>query len=250
MKRVVRRGCFETNSSSQHSIVVLKEDGKYDPETDFSYGLEHENHIDVWSEEDLTFGRYPFEILSTLEEKVCYAIASYCGYMNRKFCESFVEKLVGIIREDLPDFKEIILPKENKRVYLDIDGKELTEDDVHYRNTDNGHIYVYVDDKGAEWEAEETDYTVQEDYYGYVDHQSSGLLEGFLKKNNITLKEFLFNKKYIVIIDGDEYNTFGKACKAGIIDLNNMEQIFPVHDEYGVIPFDSVEAFEKLDELK
>ena len=32
MKRQIRRGCFETNSSSQHSLTVMKRDDKYTPE--------------------------------------------------------------------------------------------------------------------------------------------------------------------------------------------------------------------------
>ena len=49
----------------------------------------------------------------------------------------------------------------------------------------------------------ETDY--YQLYFGYVDHQSKGLLQDFLEKEGISLSEFLINKKYVVIIDGDEY---------------------------------------------
>ena len=32
MKRQIRRGCFETNSSSQHSLCIMKKDEHYTPE--------------------------------------------------------------------------------------------------------------------------------------------------------------------------------------------------------------------------
>lgn len=44
--------------------------------------------------------------------------------------------------------------------------------------------------------------------YGYVDHQSAGLLQKFLSKENVTLEDFIFIPKYIVVIDGDEYCIF------------------------------------------
>jgi hypothetical protein len=44
--------------------------------------------------------------------------------------------------------------------------------------------------------------------YGYVDHQSEGLLQKFLSEENVTLEDFIFIPKYIVVIDGDEYCIF------------------------------------------
>ena len=60
-------------------------------------------------------------------------------------------------------------------------------------------------------------------YYGEIDHQSSGLLQSFLNKNNISFEEFIFNPKYVVIIDGDEYHEFKKLCNSGIIDKAKIE---------------------------
>lgn len=62
--------------------------------------------------------------------------------------------------------------------------------------------------------------------YGYVDHQSSGLLQGFLKKNNVSIRDFIFNDRYIVVIDGDEYQTFERAIECGIIDMDNIEHVY------------------------
>lgn len=56
------------------------------------------------------------------------------------------------------------------------------------------------------------------DYYGYVDHQSIGLLRHTLRVHNITLDDFIFNDKYIVIIDGDEYNVFRRLQETVLFD--------------------------------
>ena len=49
--------------------------------------------------------------------------------------------------------------------------------------------------------------------YGYIDHQSAGLLQRFLETKNISLYDFIFNDRYVVIIDGDEYNIFDTIRK-------------------------------------
>lgn len=58
-----------------------------------------------------------------------------------------------------------------------------------------------------------------------IDHQSIGMLQHFIKKNNLTVEEALFNNKYIIIIDGDEYNIWGKMIKCGLINMNNLEDL-------------------------
>lgn len=61
-------------------------------------------------------------------------------------------------------------------------------------------------------------------YYGNIDHQSSGILQSFLFKENISLEEFLVNPKYIVIIDGDEYCIFEKLKDSGLIKNNTIKK--------------------------
>lgn len=58
-----------------------------------------------------------------------------------------------------------------------------------------------------------------------IDHQSVGMLQHFIEKNNLTIEETLFNNKYIIIIDGDEYNTWGKMINCGLINTNNLEDL-------------------------
>ena len=67
MKRQIRRGVFETNSSSMHSLTVIKKNEKYTPEEiqedfylydDRSSG--EKNCIWYIYGDDLDFGRQPF----------------------------------------------------------------------------------------------------------------------------------------------------------------------------------------------
>lgn len=69
---------------------------------------------------------------------------------------------------------------------------------------------------------------IQKKYFenrGYVDHQSYGLLDRLLSMKNITLEEFIFNSKYAVVIDGDEYNIFLDMLSKGLINESNIEDI-------------------------
>lgn len=64
----------------------------------------------------------------------------------------------------------------------------------------------------------------EDKYYGDIDHQSSGVLQGFLFKEDISLEEFLTNSNYIVIIDGDEYCIFEKLKDSGLIKSDTIEK--------------------------
>lgn len=59
-------------------------------------------------------------------------------------------------------------------------------------------------------------------------------LDSWLAKNNISLEEFLTNKKYVVIQDGDEYCIWDDLVKSGLINtkaLDNGEDVAN-YDEY------------------
>ena len=58
-------------------------------------------------------------------------------------------------------------------------------------------------------------------YYGSVDED---ILSSFLKNENISLKEFLTNKKYVVIVDGDEYCIWDSLKKSGLVDASEIEK--------------------------
>lgn len=58
--------------------------------------------------------------------------------------------------------------------------------------------------------------------YGYA--QDYGGLETFLDKNNVSIEDFLVKKRYIVIVDGDEYNAWDKLKSSGIVNTSIIEK--------------------------
>lgn len=175
MKRQIRRNVFETNSSSMHSLVIKKSSGYYtEDELRKHLWLMKNNFWEIWREDDLEFGRFPFKCLETFEGKVRYAIASLCGY--RKNAAEIFKEIEKIVLEVIPECVGIELPKDN-------------------------------------WNDEVS--------YGYVDED---ILSPFLKAENISLKEFLTNKKYVVIVDGDEYCIWDSLKDSGLVNVNEIEK--------------------------
>ena len=189
MKIKIRKGVFETNSSSMHSLVVKKENEYYTQEemTERMY-LDDNGVWEIWSD-DLYFGRAPFQCLGDFSEKVNYAIASLCGY-NDNAKETF-DDIVKLVHEICPACTDIALPS-------------------NYRPLDK----------------------IDETYYGHVDED---ILSSFLKKENITLKEFLSNKKYIVVVDGDESCIYQSMKRCGMINTDNIEKEYPNYPDYGTM---------------
>lgn len=48
-------------------------------------------------------------------------------------------------------------------------------------------------------------------------------LHGWLNSHGITMKEFLTNKKYVIVQDGDEYRIWEDLIRSGLIDMNAIE---------------------------
>lgn len=48
-------------------------------------------------------------------------------------------------------------------------------------------------------------------------------LHGWLNSHGITMKEFLTNKKYVIIQDGDEYHIWEDLIRSGLIDMSVIE---------------------------
>lgn len=186
MRRQIRRNVFETNSSSMHSLVISKDDRLLteDELTDGMY-IDEDGIWDIWNDDDLYFGRSPFQCLSTFESKVRYAIASLCCWRSDKEKKVTSEKIKTIVLEAIPECKDVKLPTDN--------------------------------------------YSEKEKViYGSVDED---ILSGFLGKNNIELKDFLLNKKYVVIVDGDEYCIYDDLKKSGIINKDNIEKEYPERED-------------------
>lgn len=55
-------------------------------------------------------------------------------------------------------------------------------------------------------------------------------LVDFLKEN-ISSEEYLTNKKYVVIQDGDEYGYFGDMERAGSVNMDAIDREYPRYDD-------------------
>lgn len=238
MKRQIRRSVFETNSSSQHSLCIMKKDEYYTPEEileeiylckDKETG--EENCVwDIW-DRDLEFGRSPFRALGTFIDKWLYACASLVHNYND---ESYKE-LVSLALKYIPGLKKVKLPTTIDS-YADKDDEEHKDDEYFqkYGKTED-ELIEYLTQKEKDWEMK-IDYWKSSGGYwhynrpftGYVDEN---ILSGFLEKEGITLEEFLTNKKYVVIQDGDEYCYWYDMKKTGLVNMDAIDHEYP--REYG-----------------
>lgn len=91
----------------------------------------------------------------------------------------------------------------------------------------DGFIDFEFDTKDYVWDSEVKDYVETDEpvpnYGGTDDYQ----IEGWLKSYNVSLEEFLTNKRYIVVVDGDEYQIFDHIKKSGLFDTSKI-----IHDSY------------------
>lgn len=260
MKYQIRKGCFETNSSSMHSLVMTKknpnvrmtkEEIRAEYYLDASWMKERVKkvgkeilHIDVYGGND--FGRSPFTVLSSFSEKLLYAIAEYCGsnytiqsYVEaeKRFNEMFVPLLVRLTGCDEVEYKEN--HSNCFAIYSDVGGDYFDEvEEVDYHDLvvigSDEINSIPKDDRifGCYKNVAENGRPIEEAYfevpdYGSVDHQSSGLLRRFLADNNLSLEDYLVRKDVVVVIDGDEYCELGKLIDCGMIDKDSIALICP-----------------------
>lgn len=91
----------------------------------------------------------------------------------------------------------------------------------------DGFVDFEFDTKDYVWDSEVNDYVEADEpipnYGGTDDYQ----IEGWLKKYNVSLEEFLTNKRYIVVVDGDEYNCWLHIKDSDLVDTSKI-----IHDSY------------------
>lgn len=90
-----------------------------------------------------------------------------------------------------------------------------------------GFVDFEFNTKDYVWDSEVNDYVDADElipnYGGTDDYQ----IEGWLKHYNVSLEEFLTNKRYIVVVDGDEYNCWLHIKDSGLVDTSKI-----IHDSY------------------
>ncbi len=259
MKYQIRKGCFETNSSSMHSLIITKKNENIrmtQKEIRKEFYLDEEWYKERHKNDEKEiveiepcendFGRSPFNVLVTFRDKLAYAIAEYCGnnYTIKSYIESekvFDEKfepllvrLIGCddIKWDRWDDGLFKIYSDGNTEYFD-EVEEVPYEKLIYVDRDEKKglseddlvrgMYKNVDIDGRP--IEEAWFDVPN--FGGIDHQSSGLLKRFLKDNNLSLEDYLVRKDIITIITGDEFSTFTDMVTCGLIDVNNIVIQYP-----------------------
>lgn len=181
----VRKSCFETNSSSMHSLAIWKEVKPYN-EQELTLGeCDEQGTVDlfrhVYAAEDIYFERYPFRILKTPIEKLLYLVGYY--YRDGKWHSTKVKKqLEDIVKSHVPGCQ---------------------------------NIKWYTLDWGNNRRYAKTAY----------DNDSGEFPIKFLQRKNISLEDFIFNPRYTIQVDGDEYQTFADMFRYNMININNIADI-------------------------
>lgn len=246
MKRTCRANIYETNSSSSHVICMTNNDTHVTTDN-IVWDINKENDFDTvyinpdgtWSLRNISdgYGRYPFAMLTTFEEKFKYAMCEFLGclYEDDPEWQKWYDEFKQIATEVIPGFKDFCIHTKDIDIYMDEDGNEILYKDLHYDhwNKDEDHAeYYYLDNNGNKHNA-----IFNEDEYlempniGMIDHQSAGLLKNFLREKGIDLKEFLTNKKYVVVINSDETQEWEKYCRSGLINMNFITEIYDTSGE-------------------
>lgn len=164
-----RIGVFETNSSSCHSLAIKD---NIDTVDDAKNNVSLNDVIKLVNELDqnlnLVFDKDELEF--GWGPELLNSNKSKIAYAIASKYD--IEEIEAAIRKGISNFNHIVLPFIKDMEYKPwwYDKKSGNEDDV---------------------------------YYGYVDHESFGLLRWDLERYNISLEEYFFNSNFGVIIDND-----------------------------------------------
>ena len=162
--RQIRANVFETNSSSTHSLVLFKHREERYTHDEMYKELKYDIKDGIYKPwEEMYFGRYPFRVLTSFQDKLHYAYANTHG----------IEEKIAEVTEVLSTLVPEVWGFEPKDEYMGVD--ETT-------------------------------------------------LPYWLKELGIDLTEFLVNKKYAVICDGDEYCIWEDLKEKGIINTAAIEK--------------------------
>lgn len=248
MKINVRAGMFETNSSSAHSLLIMKK-----RQTMTQQEIRDEFYLDEdWHDDNVLrldsygneYGR-GFDVLTSFTNKLSYALASMYGncYKLKNYIEAgnkFEEVCVPLLKK-LVGVDEVEMPMDNRCFnvysdsitddeYQDYDTyEEVPYDDLVY-NEDYEYSTTYKETCKSGRKQERIWLDVPD--FGGVDHQSSDLFQGFLKKYRLTLEEYLIRKDIVVVTDGDELCIFGAMMDSGLIDKDAIQIIYSSLSSY------------------
>lgn len=210
----IRKGCFETNSSSMHSLAIWKKCKPYS-EYDLSLGTEYDRDKENgtfelldWTchdEEDYNFERYPYRQLTTPIEKLRYIVGWYIDY---EYPDEDYEK------EPIYKFKDEEVEKELIRLIEKYTGYKKVQ---WYKIEEK--MTIPRGKKHRKW--------VEEKIYPsttYGNDTGEDVMH-FVQRKGITLEDLIFKPNYTIQVDGDEYCEFADMFKFNMINLDNLEDI-------------------------
>lgn len=193
----IRTGAFETNSSSMHSLIIMQ--GMKEGRPLLCYVSMDEEYADVRYND---FERYPFYPLNHWLDKAAYYIADR-NNCKEEDVDKVVDEVLELVHKHHPKLRRV-----NFGIY------------VTYKWSDEENRFVkekhYIEEDNEYW---------MFDTYGGVDRQSERVVYDALKRKGIGLEEFLFDPKYVVILDGDEYCTFDTLIGSGFVDASRIEKV-------------------------
>ena len=216
----------------------MKRDDRYTPEEILEDLYLHKDsdtgeEACVWEiwEHEMDFGRSPFRAIGTFADKWLYACASLVHDYN----DDTYKKLVELALKYIPGLKKIKIPTTSGSFANK--GNEKFKDDEYYQKhgKTEDELAEYLmqkeEDWGMEvnyWETSSGWWHYDKPYTGYVDEN---MLGGFLKSEGISLEEYLTNKKYVVIQDGDEYCYWQNMKAIGLVNMDAIDHEYPNYDE-------------------
>lgn len=249
MKIQVRNGAWETNSSSMHSLLIMKKrqtmtqaeirDEFY---LDEDWYKERGNilRLDSW---DNDFGR-EFRVLTSFRDKLSYAMAAMLGncYSLKSYIkagnefmytfEPMLKKLVGVDEVEMPmesEFFKVYSDTVTDDVEQDYETyEEVPYEDLVYDETKEYGRYKEVCKSGRK----QMGIYLEVPKFGSIDHQSDNLFQSFLRKYGITIEEYLIRKDIIVIVNGDEDNVLGHMMDCNLLNKEGIQIMFTAGVDY------------------
>lgn len=249
MKMQIRTGMFETNSSSMHSLLIMKK-----RQTMTQVEIRDEFYLDEdWNKEcgnilrldswDNDFGR-EFRVLTSFRDKLSYAMAAMLGncYSLKSYIKAGNEFMYVFepILKKLAGVDDVEMPMESKffTVYSDTVTDDVEQDyetyeevpyeDLVYDETKEYGLYKEVCKSGRK----QMGIYLEVPDFGSIDHQSTGLFQRFLRKYGITIEEYLIRKDIIVIVNGDEDNVLEHMMDCNLLNKEGIQIMFTAGVDY------------------
>lgn len=248
MKIQVRNSAWETNSSSMHSLLIMKK-----RQTMTQAEIRDEFYLEDWYKErgnilrldswDNDFGR-EFRVLTSFRDKLSYAMAAMLGncYSLKSYIkagnefmytfEPMLKKLTGVDEVEMPmesEFFKVYSDTVTDDVEQDYETyEEVPYEDLVYDETKEYGCYKEVCKSGRK----QMGIYLEVPKFGSIDHQSSGLFQRFLRKYGITIEEYLIRKDIIVIVNGDEDNVLGHMMDCNLLNKEGIQIMFTAGVDY------------------